>query len=153
VHALRNSMTAAGLFLVMQQLKVREDQAPTRWRPLSAGFTMPREELDFTRLFAMKLVALDFETADRSADSACAIGIVSIEKGKITKKGYRLVRRDGISFSPISTVFHGPTWRLSQPSMKFGIISIPLEKCGLFSGAQCSIRSKRPDDLLFGSRS
>jgi DNA polymerase III epsilon subunit-like protein len=34
----------------------------------------------------MKLVAIDFETADRSADSACAIGIVSIEKGKIVKK-------------------------------------------------------------------
>jgi len=32
----------------------------------------------------MKLVAIDFETADRWADSACAIGIVSIEKGKIT---------------------------------------------------------------------
>jgi hypothetical protein len=51
VHALRNAITAAGLFLVMQQLKVREDRAPTRWRPLSAGFTMPREELDFTRPF------------------------------------------------------------------------------------------------------
>jgi hypothetical protein len=40
----------------------------------------------------MKLVAIDFETADQSADSPCAIGIVSIEKGKITKKGYRLIR-------------------------------------------------------------
>jgi DNA polymerase III subunit epsilon len=40
----------------------------------------------------MKLVAIDFETADRWADSACAIGIVSIEKGEITKKGYRLIR-------------------------------------------------------------
>jgi DNA polymerase III subunit epsilon len=40
----------------------------------------------------MKLVAIDFETADRSADSACAIGIVSIEKGKIIKKEYRLIR-------------------------------------------------------------
>jgi hypothetical protein len=33
VHALRNAITAAGLFLVMQQLKV-EDRAPTRWRTL-----------------------------------------------------------------------------------------------------------------------
>jgi hypothetical protein len=47
VHALRNAITAAGLFLVMQQLKVREDRAPTRWRPLIPGFTIPSEELDF----------------------------------------------------------------------------------------------------------
>jgi DNA polymerase III epsilon subunit-like protein len=43
--------------------------------------------VNFNEVIAMKLVAIDFETADRSADSACAIGIVSIEKGKITKKG------------------------------------------------------------------
>jgi hypothetical protein len=30
-----------------EQLKVQEDRAPTRWRPLSFGFTMPSEELDF----------------------------------------------------------------------------------------------------------
>jgi DNA polymerase-3 subunit epsilon len=65
----------------------------------------------------MKLVAIDFETADCSADSACAIGIVSIEKGKITKKGYRLIRPPRRHF--IFSYIHG----LSQPSMKFGIIS------------------------------
>jgi hypothetical protein len=42
VHALRNAITAAGL-----QLKVREDRAPTRWRPVSSR--MPSEELDLTR--------------------------------------------------------------------------------------------------------
>ena len=31
----------------------------------------------------MKLVAIDFETADYAPDSACALGIVSIENGKI----------------------------------------------------------------------
>ena len=45
----------------------------------------------FNEAIAMKLVAIDFEMADQSADSACAIGIVS------------------------------PTCRLSQPSVKFGI--------------------------------
>ena len=34
----------------------------------------------------MKLVAIDFETADYAADSACALGIVLIENGKIRKK-------------------------------------------------------------------
>ena len=46
------------------------------------------EHCIFNEAIAMKLVAIDFETADCSADSACAIGMVSIKKGKITKKGY-----------------------------------------------------------------
>jgi DNA polymerase III subunit epsilon len=61
----------------------------------------------------MKLVAIDFETADRSADSACAIGIVSIEKGKIVKKGYP--RRHFI-FSYI----HGISWADVEAQPSFG---------------------------------
>ena len=56
----------------------------------------------------MKLVAIDFETADRWADSACAIGIVSIEEGKITKKGYRLIRPPRRHF--IFSYIHGISW-------------------------------------------
>jgi DNA polymerase III subunit epsilon len=56
----------------------------------------------------MKLVAVDFETADCSADSACAIGIVSIEKGKITKKGYRLIRPPRRQF--LFSCIHGISW-------------------------------------------
>ena len=56
----------------------------------------------------MKLVAIDFETADYAPDSACALGIVSIEDGEITKKGYRLIRppRNRFVFSYV----HGITW-------------------------------------------
>ena len=64
----------------------------------------------------MKLVAIDFETADYSADSACAIGVVAIEKGKITKKGYRLIRppRRHFTFSYL----HGISWAdvMSHPT-------------------------------------
>jgi DNA polymerase-3 subunit epsilon len=56
----------------------------------------------------MKLVAIDFETADRSADSACAIGIVSIEKNKITQKGYRLIRPPRRHF--VFSYIHGISW-------------------------------------------
>ena len=56
----------------------------------------------------MKLVAIDFETADRSADSACAIGIVSIEKGKIAKKAYRLIGPPRRHF--IFSYIHGISW-------------------------------------------
>jgi DNA polymerase III subunit epsilon len=62
----------------------------------------------FNEDIAMKLVAIDFETADCSADSACAIGIVSIEKGKISKKGYRLIRPPRRQF--VFSCLHGISW-------------------------------------------
>ena len=64
----------------------------------------------------MKLVAIDFETADCSADSACAIGVVAIEKGKITKKGYQLIRPPRQRF--VFTYLHGISWNevMNQPS-------------------------------------
>jgi DNA polymerase-3 subunit epsilon len=56
----------------------------------------------------MKLVAIDFETADYGADSACALGIVKIENGSITESGHRLIRppRNRFHF----TYIHGITW-------------------------------------------
>jgi DNA polymerase III subunit epsilon len=56
----------------------------------------------------MKLVAIDFETANCSADSACAIGMVSIERGKIVKRGYRLIRPPRQRF--IFSYLHGISW-------------------------------------------
>ena len=56
----------------------------------------------------MKLVAIDFETADQWADSACAIGIVSIEKGKIAGKRSQLIRPPRRNF--IFSYIHGITW-------------------------------------------
>ena len=37
-------------------------------------------------------VAIDFETADNGADSACAIGLVRVESGEITQRLTRLIR-------------------------------------------------------------
>ena len=56
----------------------------------------------------MKIVAIDFETADIGADSACALGIVTVENGTITNQGYRLIRppRRHFEFSYI----HGIRW-------------------------------------------
>ena len=56
----------------------------------------------------MKFIAIDFETATCSADSACALGIVSIEKGRITKSEHRLIRppRRHFTFSYL----HGISW-------------------------------------------
>ncbi len=56
----------------------------------------------------MKLVASDFETADYGADSACALGIVEIRDGQVTRKGFRLIRPPRSRF--YFTYIHGITW-------------------------------------------
>ena len=53
-------------------------------------------------------VAIDFETADYGADSACAVGLVRVE-------GLRVVRRETILIRPprrefVFTYIHGITW-------------------------------------------
>lgn len=56
----------------------------------------------------MKLVAIDFETADYGADSACALGIAVIENTKVTRKDYRLIRPPRRDF--VFSYIHGITW-------------------------------------------
>jgi DNA polymerase-3 subunit epsilon len=65
----------------------------------------------------MKLVAIDFETADQSADSACAIGIVSVERGIITDKDFQLIRPPRRNF--IFSYIHGITWADVQGQSAF----------------------------------
>jgi DNA polymerase-3 subunit epsilon len=66
----------------------------------------------------MKIVAIDFETADFGADSACALGIVSIENGKIAKAESRLIRPPRKKF--IFTYIHGITWDDVKGEAGFG---------------------------------
>ena len=54
-------------------------------------------------------VALDFETANRSRDSACAISVVRVEKGRIVKTVSRLIRPPSMEFE--FTYIHGITAR------------------------------------------
>lgn len=53
-------------------------------------------------------VALDFETADRGRDSACALGLVRVDNNNITKRYYSLIRppREFFEF----TYIHGIRW-------------------------------------------
>lgn len=53
-------------------------------------------------------VAIDFETADYGADSACSVGLVRVERGRIVAREQRLIRppRREVLFSDI----HGLTW-------------------------------------------
>jgi DNA polymerase-3 subunit epsilon len=62
-------------------------------------------------------VALDFETADYGADSACAIGIVRVENLQIVAKQAILIRppRPRIMFTHI----HRITWPMVKDSLPF----------------------------------
>lgn len=56
----------------------------------------------------MKILAIDFETADNGRDSACAIGLAMLEGGRIIDEHYELIRppRSEVWF----TDTHGLTW-------------------------------------------
>ena len=63
------------------------------------------------------VVALDFETSDKYADSACALGMSRIEGGRVTDNWYSLIR------PPRSTVYfteiHGLTWDMLKNQRSF----------------------------------
>ena len=63
-------------------------------------------------------VAIDFETADRGRDSACAIGLVRVENNHITRRFYALIRppRSEFEFSYI----HGIHWQDVADEPDFG---------------------------------
>jgi DNA polymerase-3 subunit epsilon len=62
-------------------------------------------------------VAIDFETADHGADSACAVGLVRVENLKIVARETALIRppRERIMF----TYVHGITWHMVRNAPAF----------------------------------
>ena len=63
-------------------------------------------------------VAIDFETADYSADSACAVGLVRVENGRIVRRESRLIRPPRTDF--VFTYIHGITWEDVKDQPLFG---------------------------------
>lgn len=66
----------------------------------------------------MTFAAIDFETADSGRDSACAVGLVRVEDGRIVGRAYRLIRppRERFTF----TWLHGIAWRDVADAPEFG---------------------------------
>ena len=56
----------------------------------------------------MGFVAIDFETADYGRDSACAVGLVKVEGGRIARRLRRLIRPPRREF--VFTYIHGIEW-------------------------------------------
>ena len=63
-------------------------------------------------------VAIDFETADYERDSACAVGAVLVENGRITERYHQLIRPPRTEF--VFTYIHGLTWNDVRDSLTFG---------------------------------
>lgn len=55
-----------------------------------------------------RFAAIDFETATYRGDSACAVGVVIVENGRIVERVYELIRPPLQQFS--FTHIHGLTW-------------------------------------------
>jgi DNA polymerase-3 subunit epsilon len=67
--------------------------------------------------FDRPFVAIDFETADNGADSACAVGLVRVEDLKVVARETVLIRppRERILF----TYIHGITWPMVKDAPVF----------------------------------
>jgi DNA polymerase-3 subunit epsilon len=65
---------------------------------------------------AARFVALDFETADYESDSACSLGIVTVERSRIVRRRRWLIRPPRRRFE--FTYIHGLTWSMvaSEPT-------------------------------------
>ena len=68
----------------------------------------------------MNFVAIDFETANYSADSACAIGLVKVADDRIVDAVVHLIRPPTREF--VFTYIHGLTWRDVEESPTFGAL-------------------------------
>jgi DNA polymerase-3 subunit epsilon len=66
----------------------------------------------------MNFLAIDFETADYQPDSACAVGLVRVESGKITQQASFLIKPPRRNF--YFTYLHGISWYdvMDEPSFK-----------------------------------
>ena len=70
-------------------------------------------------------VAIDFETADRGRDSACAVALVRVEDSRIVGREVRLIRPPRRTFE--FTYIHGITWPTVAREPTFGELWPELE--------------------------
>jgi DNA polymerase-3 subunit epsilon len=61
------------------------------------------------RSHAPTFTAIDFETANRYRNSACAVGLVRVERGRIVRRATHLIRPPYTWFE--FTSIHGITWQ------------------------------------------
>jgi DNA polymerase-3 subunit epsilon len=72
-------------------------------------------------------LALDFETADRYPDSACAVGLVRVEDNQIVRRDYFLIRPPRQRFE--FTYIHNIRWDDVVDQPHFGELWETLDRC------------------------
>lgn len=73
-----------------------------------------------------RFAAIDFETANYSADSACAIGMVIVDEGRIVHRAYHLIRPPTREFT--FTHIHGLKWSDVHDEPTFDVLWPELQK-------------------------
>ena len=68
----------------------------------------------------MNFAAIDFETATGRRNSACAVGIVTVENGEIIDRYYSLIRPPGNAYNWMNINVHGirPTDTANAPTFE-----------------------------------
>lgn len=67
-----------------------------------------------------RFAAIDFETACQRADSACAIGVVIVDEGRIIERWYELIRPPTPYF--VFTPIHGLCWDDVKGARRFAAV-------------------------------
>lgn len=68
----------------------------------------------------MTFTAIDFETATGRRNSACAVGIVTVENGILTEEFYSLIQPPGNAYFGMNIAIHGirPSDTANSPTFK-----------------------------------
>lgn len=90
----------------------------------------------------MTFIAIDFETADRGPDSACAVALVRVEEGRIIRREACLLRPPRPHFE--FTYLHGISWEDVADKPTFGQAWPDL--VGMLDGAQFLAAHNAPFD-------
>ena len=67
-----------------------------------------------------RFAAIDFETANNARDSACALGVVIVERGRIVDRLYALIRPPSREF--LFTHIHGLSWHDVKAAQRFDTV-------------------------------
>jgi DNA polymerase III subunit epsilon len=76
--------------------------------------------------------AIDFETANHSPESACAIGLVRVEDGVVVARESRLIRPPSRDF--VFSYIHGIAWKdvAHQPVFREAWAGVRHQRCDRF---------------------
>lgn len=74
----------------------------------------------------MRFAAIDFETANHGRDSACAVGLVVVDGGRVVDRAYQLIRPPTSEFA--FTHIHGLTWQHVRAAPTFAELWRDLER-------------------------